>query len=188
MLFSDFEPEFAAKVDQYLTEDLRPPIVGGFEVFCSTAIIDNYANAHNVTPEEMVQVIKRVFNKRLLRFVTDGPLGVVHTSDGLLENVCEAVSDFSADKQEKLAAAMNPTDEGDAAGAQFAGPTLASAAQSHPVLTAAQSHPVRTTANGRRVSPAGSAAAEDLMNEGEQLPPANANPVINGLECPPPPS
>ncbi|DBA88025.1 TPA: hypothetical protein ACH3X1_005007 [Trebouxia sp. C0004] len=77
---------------------------------------------------------------------------------------------------------MDPTLQGDAASAQFAGRALASAAQSHPA---------RADANGHRVSLAGSAAADDILDDGmdeEELPSANANPVINGLECPPPPS
>ena len=85
-------------------------------------------------------------------------------------------------QQTKLAAAMNPSLQVDAANAHFAGRTLASAAQSHPA---------RIDANGCGVSPAGSAAAEgaaDGITEEEQLPPANANPVINGLGCPPPSS
>ena len=56
MLLSDFEPEFIAKIDQYLQEGLIPPVVGGFEVFCSTATIHNYANAYIVTASEMVHV------------------------------------------------------------------------------------------------------------------------------------
>ncbi len=78
---------------------------------------------------------------------------------------------------------MNPAIQGDA-NAQFAGRALASAAQSHPL---------RTDADGRRVSPAGSASADDadeaadfMHDKGEQLPSANANPIIDGLERPPP--
>ncbi len=78
---------------------------------------------------------------------------------------------------------MNPAIQGDA-NAQFAGRALASAAQSYPL---------RTDADGRRVSPAGSASADDadeaadfMHDKGEQLPSANANPIIDGLERPPP--
>ena len=114
-------------------------------------------------------IIKEVFNKRVLRLITDGALGVVHIVDGLVDNLLVALSDFAADKQAKLSAASEPNLQGDAANAKFAGPTSASAAQSHPA----------------RADPPGSAAADDRMDE-EELPPANANLVINGLECPPP--
>ncbi|DBA79986.1 TPA: hypothetical protein ACH3X1_008189 [Trebouxia sp. C0004] len=73
---------------------------------------------------------------------------------------------------------MNPAPQGDAANAQFAGHTLA---------FAAQSHPARADADARRVSPAGSAAADDLdvVHEEEQPPQAEAN-MIHGVHYPPP--
>ncbi len=131
----------------------------------------------------MVELVKHVFNKRWVVLTSDAKMGVQSTMEGLFAILCQAVVDYSKDKQAKLAAAMNPAIQGDA-NAQFAGRALASAAQSHPP---------RTDANGRRVSPAGSAAADDadeaadfMHEEGEQLPSANANPIINGLDCPPP--
>ncbi len=150
---ADFEPEFIAKSDSYLKEDLV--------------------------------LVKHVVNKRWEVLTSDAKMGVQSTMEGLFAILCQAVVDYSTDKQAKLAAAMNPAIQGDA-NAQFAGRALASAAQSHPL---------RTDANGRRVSPAGSAAADDadeaadfMHDKGEQLPLANANPIIDGLECPPPSS
>ncbi|DBA73268.1 TPA: hypothetical protein ACH3X1_011330 [Trebouxia sp. C0004] len=174
---ADFEADLA-KVDKYLKEDLIPPMAGGFENFCSTAIIDEYANAWTVTAAENVVVIRLVFDRGLRQLANDGRLGVNHTQEGLFAILCESVVDYSASKQAGLAAAMNPAPEGDAANAQFAGRTLASAAQSHPA---------RADADARRVSPAGSAAADDLdvMHEEEQPPQAEAN-MISGVHYPPP--
>ena len=52
--------------------------------------------------------------KRVLGLITDGGLGVVHTVDGLVENLlvalsefAAALSDFAADKQAKLSAAAD---------------------------------------------------------------------------------
>ena len=182
MRSSDFDIEFRAKIDSYLREGVVVPVDGGFDAFCLAETFDKYALSHNVSAPEMIQIIKDVFNKRVLRLIKDEALGVFHTVDGLVDNLLVALSDFAADKQAKLSAASDPTLQGDAANAQFAGRTLASAVQSHPA---------RADANGHRVSPAGSAAADDVADDrmdDEELPPANANPVINGLECPPPSS
>ncbi|DBA98191.1 TPA: hypothetical protein ACH3X1_014808 [Trebouxia sp. C0004] len=142
---STAEADFIAKVDKYLKEDLIPPMAGGFENFRSTAIIDEYANAWTVTAAENVVVIRLVFDRRLRQLANNGTLGVNHTQEGLFAILCESVVDYSASKQAELAAAMNPAPEGDAANAQFAGRTLASAAQSHPA---------RADADARRGSPA----------------------------------
>ncbi|DBA90708.1 TPA: hypothetical protein ACH3X1_003922 [Trebouxia sp. C0004] len=64
---------------------------------------------------DRTQVIKHVFNKRVLRLISDGTLGFVHTADGLVDNLLVALSDFAADKQAKLSAAMAPTFQDDAA-------------------------------------------------------------------------
>ncbi len=151
---ADFEPEFIAKSDSYLKEDLVPPIVGGFEAFCATAKLAEYANLRSLTDPEMVELVKHVFNKRWEVLTSDAKMGVQSTMEGLFAILCQAVVDYSTDKQAKLAAAMNPAIQGDA-NAQFAGRALASAAQSHPL---------RTDADGRRVSPAGSAAADDAAS------------------------
>ncbi|DBA81632.1 TPA: hypothetical protein ACH3X1_007387 [Trebouxia sp. C0004] len=57
MLSSDFEPELIEKIDSYLEEGLKVPIVGEFESFCSAQTLDNYANAHNLTAAEKIQTI-----------------------------------------------------------------------------------------------------------------------------------
>ncbi len=69
---------------------------------------------------------------------------------GLLAILCQAVVDYSTDKQAKLAAAMNPAIQDDADDADE--------------------------------------AADFMHDKGEQLPSAAADPIINGLECPPPSS
>ncbi|DBA77992.1 TPA: hypothetical protein ACH3X1_009084 [Trebouxia sp. C0004] len=82
---ADFEADFIAKVDKYLKEDLIPPMAGGFENFCSTAIIDEYAHAWTVTAAENVVVIRLVFDRRLRQLANDGRLGddldVVHEEE-----------------------------------------------------------------------------------------------------------
>ncbi|DBA97333.1 TPA: hypothetical protein ACH3X1_015071 [Trebouxia sp. C0004] len=93
---ADFEADFIAKVDKYLKEDLIPPMAGGFHNFCSTAIIDEYANAWTVTAAENVVVIRLVFDRRLRQLANDGRLGVNHTQEGLFAILCEAVVDYSA--------------------------------------------------------------------------------------------
>ncbi|DBA97008.1 TPA: hypothetical protein ACH3X1_015291 [Trebouxia sp. C0004] len=112
---ADFDADFIVKVDQYLKEGLIPPMEGGFELFCSTAILDEYANAWNVTAAEVIGIIKLVLDRRVRRLARDATLGVNHTQEGLFAIVCEAVSDFAANKQEKLAAAMNPALQDEAA-------------------------------------------------------------------------
>ncbi len=144
---ADFEPEFIAKSDKYLEEDLVPPIVGGFEAFCATAKLADYANSRSLTDPEMVELVKHVFNKRWEVLTSDAKMGVQSTMEGLFAILCQAVVEYSTDKQAKLAAAMNPAIQDDA-----------------------------------------DEAADFIHEEGEQLPSANANPIINGLECPPPSS
>ncbi len=76
---ADFEPEFIAKSDNYLKEDLVPPIVGGFEAFCATAKLAEYANSRSLTDPEMVELVKHVFNKRWEVLTSDAKMGVQST-------------------------------------------------------------------------------------------------------------
>ncbi len=105
---AEFEPEFIAKSDKYLKEDLVPPTVGGFEAFCATAKLADYANSRSLTDPEMVELVKHVFNKRWEVLTSDAKMGVQSTMEGLFAILCQAVVDYSTEKQAKLAAAMNP--------------------------------------------------------------------------------
>ncbi len=44
----------------------------------------------------MIQIIKHVFNKRALELITNGGLGIVHTVDGVVDNLLVGLSDFAA--------------------------------------------------------------------------------------------
>lgn len=55
----------------------------------------------------MIQIIKDVFNKHALRLVTDRGLGVVHTVDGLVDNLLGALSD-SADLRRLIVLPAHP--------------------------------------------------------------------------------
>ncbi len=56
----------------------------------------------------MVELVKHVFNKRWEVLTSDAKMGVQSTMEGLFAILCQAVVDYSTEKQAKLAAAMNP--------------------------------------------------------------------------------
>ncbi len=44
----------------------------------------------------MICIIKHVFKKRALELITNGGLGIVHTKDGLVDNLLVALPDSAA--------------------------------------------------------------------------------------------